>query len=447
MNLQCPFGVIILFIAFIAILASISASKRGCSDCLEDFLMVKDSIVVVKFGGSCLESGEAIGKAAEHILNEYAQGKGLVVVVSALNGTTDRLITLAQSCTNGKVKSHEMDEILAMGERTSARLMMSSLSSKDMDAVLVDPSTAIWPIYTDDHYGNAEPDLIETKRAVHEHILPLLGENIVPVIPGFLGKDKSNGKITTLGRGGGDTTAVLLGNCLNASEVILVKDVEGVYSGDPKKIAETTLIERLDTEEVMSLTSAGAKIVHNKALRFKPKDMNIRIVGFYDGQISEGGTLISGAVLPDLHASIFSKRLQMITIVGNDVVKAENMHLLINEIQKMGCELVGASLESRAVIFYTTLPKVGSLVETLHKTMIKAGIGKAITSHDDLALITISGRDLETTPGIIERISHPFTNINLYGFLTINSNIRVFVNWNEKDHALDQVKESLNLSN
>jgi aspartokinase len=79
--------------------------------------------------------------------------------------------------------------------------------------------------------------------------------------------------------------------------------------------------------------------------------------------------------------------------------------------------------------------------------MIEAKIGKAITNHDDLALITISGRDLETTPGIIERISYPFTEMNLYGFLTINSNIRVFVSWNEKDHALDRVKESLNLSN
>ncbi|MCK5587698.1 MAG: aspartate kinase, partial [Candidatus Lokiarchaeota archaeon] len=120
--------------------------------------MVKDSTIVVKFGGSCLESGEAIGKAAEHIFNEYAQGKGLVVVVSALNGMTDRLISLAQSCTNGKVKLHEMDEILAMGERTSARLMMSALNCKDMEAVLVDPESDLWPIYTNSRHGDAEPD-------------------------------------------------------------------------------------------------------------------------------------------------------------------------------------------------------------------------------------------------------------------------------------------------
>jgi len=137
----------------------------------------------------------------------------------------------------------------------------------------------------------------------------------------------------------------------------------------------------------------------------------------------------------------------MLTIVGKDVSKAENVYALIEEIQKLGSELVGASLESGSVIFYATIPEAGvdSLVEILHKKMIDARIGKAITNHDDLALITISGRDLETTPGIIERISYPFTEINLFGFLTINSNIRVFVNWSERDHALKRVKESLNL--
>jgi aspartate kinase len=412
--------------------------------------MVKDSIVVVKFGGSCLESGEAIGKAADHILNEYAQGKGLVVVVSALNGMTDRLISLAQSCTNGKVKLHEMDEILAMGERTCARLMMSSLNSKDMEAeaVLIDPESDLWPIYTNSRHGDAEPDILETRQAIQERILPLINENKVIVFPGFLGKDKDTGKITTLGRNGSDTTAVLLGNCLDASEVILVKDVEGVYSYDPKKV-NATLIDHLDVKEVVALTSAGTKVIHDKALRFKLPDMNIRIVGFHNGHISKGGTIISGAVLPDLHASLFEQKLQMITIVGNNVSKAENVHALIEEIQKAGSELAGASLESGSVIFYATIPDAGSdsLVEMLHEKMIEAKIGKAITNHDDLALITISGRDLETTPGIIERISYPFTEINLYGFLTINSNIRVFVNWNEKDHALDRVKESLNLSN
>ncbi len=411
--------------------------------------MVKDSIVVVKFGGSCLGSGEAIGQAADHILNELAQVKGLVVVVSALNGMTDSLLSLAQSCTNGKVKLHEMDDILAMGERTSARLMMSSLTSKNMDAALIDPVSDSWPIYTNSRHGDAEPDMVETQQAIQEHILPLLAENKVPVIPGFLGKDRITDKITTLGRGGADTTAVILGNCLNASEVILVKDVEGVFSGDPKKIHETALIEHLDVEEVMSLTSAGAKVIHNKALRFKPKDMNIRIVGFSNGHISEGGTIISGAVFPDLHASLFNQRLQMITIIGKEVVKAKNIHLFIDEIQQMGCELVGASLESGSVIFYATIPETdsGSLVEILHKKMIEAKIGKAITNHNDLALITISGRDLETTPGVIERISYPFTEMNLYGFLTINSNIRVFVNWNERESALKQVKEALNLPN
>ena len=418
------------------------------------FLVEKNDIIVVKFGGSCLESGEAIAKAAEHIFNEYAQGKGLVVVVSALNGMTNRLISLAQSCTNGKVKLEELDEILAMGERTSARLMVSALNSKNLDdkeleAILIDPSSEIWPIYTDKRHGNAEPDIVETRRAVNEYILPLIREKKVVVIPGFLGKDET-GKITTLGRNGSDTTAVLLGNCLDASEVILVKDVEGVYSYDPKKVGKSAaLIDHLEVKEVVALTSAGTKVIDDKALRFKLPDMNIRIVGFHNGRISKGGTLISGAVLPDLYATLFEQKLQMITIVGNNVSKAENVHTLINEIQKAGSELAGASLESGSVIFYATIPDTGSdsLVEILHEKMIEANIGKAITNHDDLALITISGRDLETTPGIIERISYPFTEMNLYGFLTINSNIRVFVNWNEKDHALDRVKESLNLSN
>ena len=193
----------------------------------------RDRLLVVKFGGSVLDSGLAIRRAAESVERVVDGGGHVVIVVSAIKGFTDQIISLAEEISDD-TPPDVIDYIIGLGEEQSVRLMTSALISQGVDAVEVTPDTPSWPIVTDENYGNAEPIIKECRRAVELGLMPLIERGKTLVVCGFIGRSQ-NGKITTLGRGGSDTTAVILANCLDADELVLVKDVEGIYSTDQEK--------------------------------------------------------------------------------------------------------------------------------------------------------------------------------------------------------------------
>ncbi|RJS79388.1 hypothetical protein CW711_03010 [Candidatus Bathyarchaeota archaeon] len=179
--------------------------------------MVVRGRVVVKFGGACLSNGEKVRKAAGKVVESGY--KEVVVVVSAMGDTTNRLIEIMKQI--GTVAPEDYSEVVSMGERTSARIFSAALKAQGADSKYFEPSQDEWPIITDSNFTDAKPLLEETCRRVKAHLEPLLGK-VIPVVCGFLGRDE-HGRVTTLGRGGSDTTALLLANCLKAEEVILVR--------------------------------------------------------------------------------------------------------------------------------------------------------------------------------------------------------------------------------
>ncbi|RLI28359.1 MAG: aspartate kinase, partial [Candidatus Hecatellales archaeon] len=253
--------------------------------------MPDPTLMVVKFGGSCLETPENVRVAAEKIIAEQKKGRKIVVVVSALKGVTDQLLQTALAASGGRISKRQLDEILSMGERTSQRIFTGILHSMGVKAEGLDPANPnLWPIYTNSEHGNAEVDLEQTCKAVREKVLPLLEKGFIVVVPGFIGLSRG-GAITTLGRGGSDITAVVLGRCLDAGEVVFVKDVGGVLSADPKLVSSPSRVEALDVEEMFSLSSAGAKVLHPKSLKYKTSSMTLRVVGMDEPDLS-GGTII-----------------------------------------------------------------------------------------------------------------------------------------------------------
>src|SRR3989339_355231 len=162
--------------------------------------------IVVKFGGSSLADHERLSKAVASVVNEAKRGTKIAVVVSAMGKTTDVLMSTAKNTSNGKLQKHELDDILSMGERTSVRIFSAALRNSGVDACYFDPMDSKWPIITDDSFQNANPIVKECEKNIKECILPLVEKGTIPVIAGFVGKTK-DGKITTLGRGGSDTTA------------------------------------------------------------------------------------------------------------------------------------------------------------------------------------------------------------------------------------------------
>ncbi|MGA2198369.1 MAG: aspartate kinase [Nitrososphaerales archaeon] len=394
-------------------------------------------ITIVKFGGSVLEDERSMDQAAQLVRDTADRGLGVVVVVSAMKGVTDQLIALSKKV-DPAMEASLMDELLSSGEKTSARLMAAALAGHGIMSVVVDPDTPYWPIVTDSRHLDANPIMELSREKAQETLVPLLREGRVPVVCGFLGKTV-DGKTTTMGRGGSDTTAVMLGSCLDAAEVVLIKDVEGVYTSDPDKVRNPQFIKSLNGEEAEMLAAGGAKFLHVKALRYQASGLRLRVTSLE--KLNEG-TVIKGDLAP-VSLEVFPQGVSMITVVGLDAKRLESVSELTRAVREDGGSLLALSLESTSAIFYVAGGK--NVLDQVHHVLVSENIGKAVSSFDGLSMMTVRGSSLETETGIVQRITQPLARagINLYGIVTIRSSIRVFVSSDQAEKALDLIREAV----
>ncbi len=411
--------------------------------------MVKNPLqrkIVVKFGGSSLADHERMLKAVNSVVNEAKKGTKLAVVVSAMGKTTDVLMTTAKNTSNGKLQKHELDDILSMGERTSVRIFATSLRNNGADACYFDPMDSKWPIITDDAFQNANPDLKECSKNIKEYVLPLVEAGTIPVIAGFVGKTK-DGKITTLGRGGSDTSAFLLAEGIGADQVVLVTDADGIMSSDPKIIQSPRLLPTIDVNTLVGLADSGAKFIHSKALKYKPKNIDVRVISNQHGDLSRDGTIITGALAWELDAEIAHPTpVAEITVIGKGISTNLQVITEIVESVKQHSMLLGMSMNSNSIIVYVAqTDKIMDLFNQIHQITINNKETIAMAVKRDLVFIKTSGVGLEETQGIIGKISADLrlNGINISGILTITSSILLFVDWNEKEKALKLIKNAL----
>jgi aspartate kinase len=262
----------------------------------------------------------------------------------------------------------------------------------------------------------------------------------VPVVCGFVGKTLE-GKLTTLGRGGSDTTAVLLANVLEAKEVVLVKDVAGFFSADPKRVPNAKTISALDAEEAYILVSSGSRIIHDKALRYKSGNTTIRIVP-NNGTLTEGGTLIDGP-LARLGVEAHPVPLSMLTLIGESVSSPKILSSLIKSLDNLGYRTALATTEEKAVTLYIE-GHSSDYLNGLHDLAVGEGVAKAVSQFDDLGMLVVRGKMLESIPGLVGKISAPLARkrINIYGISTVHSSIRLFVPWERSEEAVEEIRSS-----
>lgn len=328
-----------------------------------------------------------------------------------------------------------------MGEKISARIFSAALSNKKLKTIVIDTESKYWPIITDDNYLDANPILEETETLIKNNLEPLLNEGFIPIVCGFIGKNKK-GEITTLGRGGSDTTAILIGNCINAKEVLFVKDVGAIFSIDPKKVSNAKIVKNLSIDEAYLLTSGGAKILQSKALKYVKNGMIIKIIDLSGSELST----ISSGEIPELKIETFDKPISMLTIVFERKLQETSIESLINEIRKMNVEVVLTSFDLNSAILYLAYENsLNEILKKIHYLIIEKGLGKAMSIFEDLIMITIKGSAIETVPGIIDRIIHPLAErrINIYGLATISSSIRLFILKNDFENVLNLIKNVL----
>jgi aspartate kinase len=411
-------------------------------------MVVADSLkkMVVKFGGSSLADHERLLKAVTAVVNEAKKGTRVAVVVSAIGKTTDVLMTTAKNTSNGKLEKKDLDDILSMGERTSIRIFSAALKNNGADSCYFDPIDSSWPIITDAAFQNANPILKECEKNVRDCILPLMEKGVIPVVAGFLGKTK-DGKITTLGRGGSDTTAFILAESLGADEIVLVTDAEGIMSGDPKIVSNPERLKEIDVNTLVGLADSGTKFIHSKALKYKPKNINVRVINHAHGNLSSQGTVITGGLASDLDAEIAHPfPVAEITVIGNGISANPQIVQGMVEKSKKHSILLGMSMNSNSIILYVSQEQnLDSLFNEIHALVKSNEETIAMAAKKDLVFIKTSGVGLEETHGIIGKISEDLrlNGINISGILTITSSILLFVDWAHREKALGLIKNSL----
>ena len=242
-------------------------------------------LAVEKYGGTSVGSVERINAVADRVSASHQKGERLVVVVSAMAGETNRLLGLAEEIDSG-AQAREMDVLVSTGEQVTIALLSMALNKRGIDARSYTGSQV--QILTDNVHGKARILDIDAARVRDD-----LENDRVVVIAGFQGVD-AEGNITTLGRGGSDTTAVAMAAALQADECRIFTDVDGVYTTDPRIVPEARRLDRITVEEMLELASQGAKVLQTRSVEFAGKyRVPLRVLSSFEEGL---GTLITHEV-------------------------------------------------------------------------------------------------------------------------------------------------------
>jgi aspartate kinase len=321
------------------------------------------SVIVQKFGGTSVGSVERIQEVAKKIKQEVCLGHQVVVVVSAIGSSTDSLVEMAAQITS-RPNSREMDILLSTGEQVSIALLTMALQELQINSV----SMTGWQagILTEEIHGNARIIEINT-----EHIVSKINEGKVVVVAGFQGISKQ-GQITTLGRGGSDTTAVALAAALSAERCDIFTDVRGVYTADPRIVPLARQIKQISYEEMIELSCLGAKVLHSRAVTWA-KNFHVSLSvksAFEDAEgtwIREHTIMEEDLIIHGVTFDIYEKNVAKVSIVGAQLLSYPEVSITmvrsLLEAQVVVKEMLASPMNVSCLI---PLDQVKIALQTLH---------------------------------------------------------------------------------
>jgi len=388
--------------------------------------------VVAKFGGTSLGDGTRIERAADSIADVVAGGHQISVVASAMGSQTDELLDSITFETD----EDDRAEIVSMGERTSVRMLKAALNSRGVNAVFIEPGHPDWPIVTNER---GEVDVEETKEraaALAEQL-----DDAVPVITGFLAEDQA-GNVTTLGRGGSDTTAVMLGKYMDADEVVIVTDVEGIMTGDPRVVEGARNVGEITVDELRNLSFRGAEVIAPSALTYKDEELDVRVIHYQHDDLLGGGTQIQGEF--ENMIDLLEHPLSCITVAGRSIRNQSGVLSRLTEALGEGdinVDAVASGMDS--VSFYVETDVRERAERILHREVIDDEVLSSVTTSDDIAVIRVLGGELPNRPGVIRKIVNPLADarINIHDIFTSATSVSVFVAWEDREETLEIIQE------
>ena len=394
-------------------------------------------MIVQKFGGSSVADRDRVFNVARIVAATRKAGNDVVVVVSAQGDTTDDLIAKAAEITS-EPSRREMDMLLASGEQISIALLAMALSVLGVQAV----SLTGWQagFITDRAYSKARIRRLDTERVESE-----LARNRVVVVAGFQGLNKLD-DITTLGRGGSDTSAVALAAALHADRCQIYTDVEGVYTADPRKVPGARKLEQITFDEMLELASLGAQVLNNRSVELAKKyGVELEVLSSLN---PVPGTIVK-EVADDMEG-------MLIKGVAKDTDVAVISIMEVPDVPGMSFKVFGA-LASRNInvdiilqstgrggnkdlIFTVPLGEAENAVEVLKENQPRFG-GKEIKVEKNYAKVSVVGAGMQSNPGVASRMFEALfeANVNIHMISTSEIKISVIIDEKEADRAVSAI--------
>jgi aspartate kinase len=383
--------------------------------------------IVIKFGGTSIGSIERIIAAAKIIKKKFDKGDKIIAVVSAMVGKTNELINQSEKISKNFNK-RELDVLLATGEQITSALLAGALEEKNIKA----KSYMGWqiPILTDGDQTNA--------RIINMHVEKInkfISNKGVAIIPGFQGVSK-NGEITTIGRGGSDATAVAIAKIFNTDECEIYTDVEGVYSTDPRYFPKAKKINRISYEEMLEMSSLGAKVIQSSAVQTAMMyDLPLHVRSTFSA--AEGTKIFSSENI-DYSKTItgvtYSKDEAKITLLGvqdkpgvaADIFEPLGKNSINIDMVIQNISPDGKTTDLTFTIKRSDLSKTIKIIK-LNKKNVKF---KSISSDKKVSKISIVGAGMITTPGVTYKMFRALAQekINILAISTSEIKISVIIN-------------------
>ena len=401
-------------------------------------------LIVTKFGGTSVETIDRIKSVASRIKNEVNNGYNVIVVVSAMAGETNRLIKLVESLTND-YRTSEYDTVISSGEQVTSGLLAIALNELGIKS----KSYQGWqiPFETDNNFSKA--NIKEIKK---DKILFDLNDGYVIVVPGFQGVYKN--RITTLGRGGSDTSAVALASAFGAERCDIYTDVDGVYTADPRIVANALKLETITFEEMLELASQGAKVLQTRSVVLAMNyNVNLQVLSSFENkkgtfiinerQKNMEETIISGITytLNEAKITLFNvidKPGQAAMIFGALADQGINVDMIVQTSTKDG-----EATDITFTVLKSDLSSTKEIVENL-KSTIKF---KNMVEDSKVSKVSVVGNGMRTKPGVAKTMFKTLAdnNINIQVISTSEIKISVLISSDYTELAIRTLHDAFGL--
>lgn len=395
-------------------------------------------LCVKKFGGTSVGNVERIKNVANRVAKDYKDGNQVVVVLSAMGDSTDDLIDLATQI-NPNPPKREMDMLLATGEQTSVALLAMALSAIGIPAISLNAFQV--PMKTNSTYGAARLQSIRAQRIRNE-----LESGRIVIITGFQGVNKSE-DLTTLGRGGSDTTAVAIAAELRADLCEIYTDVDGVYTADPRIIPTAKKLDEITYDEMLELATLGAQVLHNRSVELAKK-YGVKLVvrsslNDHEGTIVKEDSEVEKMLVSGVAADKNVVRIALIGVENTPGIAFKIFDLLAQANVNVDVILQSIGRDNKKDISFTVESKDAQIAEDLLMKNQKRLTIQEIKVEEDIAKVSIVGAGMQSNAGVAAKMFEALYNcgVNIRMISTSEIKVTVLIGEDEVEKAIKAVHE------